>query len=163
MMENSVINFDKAKEVLQSFASEAEELLHNPDKVEELLQKAEEKLKSVPAIGGALSKLPLMISMIRAYIRRDYGVVSVKVIVSMLCAVIYFLKGKDLIPDKTPILGYADDIAVMAAALYFVQPELEAYSAWREGDAPEAVIEVPEEDVVEIAVEEEAEEAAEEA
>ncbi len=163
MMENSVINFDKAKEVLQSFASEAEELLHNPDKVEELLQKAEEKLKSVPAIGGALSKLPLMISMIRAYIRRDYGVVSVKVIVSMLCAVIYLLKGKDLIPDKTPILGYADDIAVMAAALYFVQPELEAYSAWREGDAPEAVIEVPEEDVVEIAVEEEAEEAAEEA
>ena len=162
-MENSVINFDKAKEVLQSFASEAEELLHNPDKVEELLQKAEEKLKSVPAIGGALSKLPLMISMIRAYIRRDYGVVSVKVIVSMLCAVIYLLKGKDLIPDKTPILGYADDIAVMAAALYFVQPELEAYSAWREGDAPEAVIEVPEEDVVEIAVEEEAEEAAEEA
>ncbi|MBQ9593604.1 MAG: DUF1232 domain-containing protein [Lachnospiraceae bacterium] len=163
MMENSVINFDKAKEVLQSFASEAEELLHNPDKVEELLQKAEEKLKSVPAIGGALSKLPLMISMIRAYIRRDYGVVSVKVIVSMLCAVIYLLKGKDLIPDKTPILGYADDIAVMAAALYFVQPELEAYSAWREGDAPEAVIEVPEEDVVEIAVEEEAEEVAEEA
>ncbi len=162
-MENSVINFDKAKEVLQSFASEAEELLHNPEKVEELLQKAEEKLKSVPAIGGALSKLPLMISMIRAYIRRDYGVVSVKVIVSMLCAVIYLLKGKDLIPDKTPILGYADDIAVMAAALYFVQPELEAYSAWREGDAPEAVIEVPEEDVVEIAVEEEAEEAAEEA
>ncbi|MBQ9562671.1 MAG: DUF1232 domain-containing protein [Lachnospiraceae bacterium] len=163
MMENSVINFDKAKEVLQSFASEAEELLHNPDKVEELLQKAEEKLKSVPAIGGALSKLPLMISMIRAYIRRDYGVVSVKVIVSMLCAVIYLLKGKDLIPDKTPILGYADDIAVMAAALYFVQPELEAYSAWREGNDPEAVIEVPEEDVVEIAVEEEAEEAAEEA
>ena len=162
-MENSVINFDKAKEVLQSFASEAEELLHNPDKVEELLQKAEEKLKSVPAIGGALSKLPLMISMIRAYIRRDYGVVSVKVIVSMLCAVIYLLKGKDLIPDKTPILGYADDIAVMAAALYFVQPELEAYSAWREGNDPEAVIEVPEEDVVEIAVEEEAEEAAEEA
>ena len=132
-------------------------------KVEELLQKAEEKLKSVPAIGGALSKLPLMISMIRAYIRRDYGVVSVKVIVSMLCAVIYLLKGKDLIPDKTPILGYADDIAVMAAALYFVQPELEAYSAWREGNDPEAVIEVPEEDVVEIAVEEEAEEAAEEA
>ncbi|MBQ4472744.1 MAG: DUF1232 domain-containing protein [Lachnospiraceae bacterium] len=163
MMENSVINFDKAKEVMQSFASEAEELLHNPDKVEELLQKAEEKLKSVPAIGGALSKLPLMISMIRAYIRRDYGVVSVKVIVSMLCAVIYLLKGKDLIPDKTPILGYADDIAVMAAALYFVQPELEAYSAWREGNDPEAVIEVPEEDVVEIAVEEEAEEAAEEA
>ena len=100
MMENSVINFDKAKEVLQSFASEAEELLHNPDKVEELLQKAEEKLKSVPAIGGALSKLPLMISMIRAYIRRDYGVVSVKVIVSMLCAVIYLLKGEGPDPGQ---------------------------------------------------------------
>lgn len=128
---SSVIDFDKAKEVLDSFSGQAEQLLHDPSKVEELLQQAEVKLKEVPAIGGALAKLPLMVSMIRAYIRKDYSIVSTKVIVTMLCAVIYLLKGKDLIPDKTPIIGYADDIAVMAAALYFVEPELSAYSQWR--------------------------------
>lgn len=136
---SSVIDFDKAKDVLDDFSGEAEQLLHDPSKVEELLQKAEAKLKEVPAIGNALSKLSLMISMIRAYIRKDYDVVSTKVIVTMVCTVIYLLKGKDLIPDKTPIIGYADDIAVMAAALYFVEPELNAYSQWREngknGDA----------------------------
>ncbi len=128
---SSVIDFDKAKDLLDSFSGQAEQLLTQPAKVEELLQKAEQRLKEIPAIGGALSRLPLMISMIRAYIRKEYDVVSVKVIVTMLCAVIYLLKGKDLIPDKTPILGYADDIAVMAAALYFVEPELNAYSRWR--------------------------------
>ena len=128
---SSVVDFDKAKDVLDSFSGQAEQLLHDPSKVEELLQQAEEKLKEVPAIGGALAKLPLMVSMIRAYIRKDYTVVSTKVVVTMLCAVIYLLKGKDLIPDKTPVIGYADDIAVMAAALYFVEPELNADSQWR--------------------------------
>lgn len=128
---SSVIDFDKAKEVLDSFSGQAEQFLHDPTKAEELLQKAEEKLKEIPAIGGALAKLPLMISMIRAYIRKDYTAVSAKVVITMLCAVIYLLKGKDLIPDRKPVIGYADDIAVMAAALYFVEPELNAYSQWR--------------------------------
>ena len=126
------IDFDKAKDLLNGFTGEAELLMKDPSRVEELLRKAEQKLKEIPAIGGALSRLPLMISLIRAYIRKEYDVVSVKVIVTMLCAVIYLLKGKDLISDKTPVLGYADDIAVMAAALYFVEPELNAYSQWRE-------------------------------
>lgn len=130
---SSVIDIDKAKDLLNSFTGEAELLMKDSSRVEELLKKAEQKLKEVPAIGGALSRLPLMISMIRAYIRKEYEAVSIKVIVTMLCAVIYLLKGKDLISDKTPILGYADDIAVMAAALYFVEPELNAYSQWREG------------------------------
>ena len=129
---SSVIDFDKARDLLNSFSGEAESLIKDPARVEELLEKAEQKLKDIPAIGGALSRLPLMISMIRAYIRKEYEAVSMKVIVTMLCAVIYLLKGKDLIPDKKPIIGYADDIAVMAAALYFVEPELNAYVQWRE-------------------------------
>ena len=129
---SSVIDFDKARDLLNSFSGEAESLIKDPSRVEELLEKAEQKLKDIPAIGGALSRLPLMISMIRAYIRKEYEAVSMKVIVTMLCAVIYLLKGKDLIPDKKPIIGYADDIAVMAAALYFAEPELNAYAQWRE-------------------------------
>ena len=131
-MIDSVINFDKAKELLGGFKDQAEKLIRDPNEAERLLVKAEERLKEVPAIGGALSRLPLMISMIRAYIRKDYGEVSPKVIVTMVCALIYLLKGKDLIPDSRLIIGYADDIAVMAAALYFVEPELNAYSEWRE-------------------------------
>ena len=129
---NTAVDLEKAKGLLESFTSEAQELIKNPARVEELLQKAEDKLKEIPTVGNALSRLPLMVSMIRAYIRKEYPEVSVKVIVTMLCAVIYLLKGKDLIRDSIPVVGYADDIAVMAAALYFVDPELNAYAQWRE-------------------------------
>lgn len=125
------INLDKAKEVLAGFTGQAEELLKNPAKVEELLQQLEQKAKEIPTIGEYVAKLPLMISMIRGYIRKEYTEVSPKVIVTMLAAVIYLLLGKDLIPDKTPILGYADDLAVFVAAFALVGPELDAYAKWR--------------------------------
>ncbi len=125
------INLDKAKEVRAGFTGQAEELLKNPAKVEELLQQLEQKAKEIPTIGEYVAKLPLMISMIRGYIRKEYTEVSPKVIVTMLAAVIYLLLGKDLIPDKTPILGYADDLAVFVAAFALVGPELDAYAKWR--------------------------------
>jgi len=125
------INLEKAKEILGNFSAQAEELIQNPAKVEELLQQLEEKMKEIPTIGEYVSRLPLMISMIRGYIRKEYTAVSPKVIVTMLAAVIYLLLGKDLIPDKTPIIGYADDLAVFVAAFALVEPELNAYAQWR--------------------------------
>lgn len=125
------INLDKAKEILSGFAAQAEELLQNPAKVEELLQQLEARMKEIPSIGEYVSRLPLMISMIRGYIRKEYTAVSPKVIVTMLAAVIYLLLGKDLIPDKTPVVGYADDLAVFVAAFALVTPELDAYAQWR--------------------------------
>ena len=129
---SGAIDFDKAKELLGGFTEQAEQLLKDSSKVEELLQTLEQKMKEVPAVGNALSRLPLMISMIRGYITREYTAVSPKVIVSLLCAVIYLLKGKDLIPDSTPVIGYEDDIAVVGAAFYLSEPELNAYAQWRE-------------------------------
>lgn len=125
------LNLDKAKEILANFTSQAEELLQNPAKVEELLQQLEAKMKEIPTIGEYVSRLPLMISMIRGYIRKEYTVVSPKVIVSLVAAVIYLLLGKDLIPDKTPVVGYADDLAVFVAAFALAEPELNAYAQWR--------------------------------
>ncbi|MBR4162283.1 MAG: DUF1232 domain-containing protein [Solobacterium sp.] len=130
MSEN--ISIEKAKEVLDGFTEQAEQFIKDPSKMEELLVNLENKLKEVPTIGDSLSRLPLMISMIRSYVTKDYTEVSPKVIVTMISAVIYLLKGKDLIPDKVPVLGYADDIAVFIAAFKLCEPELDAYAAWRE-------------------------------
>ena len=124
-------NLDKAKEILANYTAQAEELLQNPAKVEELLQQLENKMKEIPSVGEYVSRLPLMISMIRGYIRKEYTAVSPKVIVSLVAAVIYLLLGKDLIPDKTPIVGYADDLAVFVAAFALAAPELDAYAQWR--------------------------------
>ena len=126
------INMDKAKEALNSFKEQAEELLKNPPKLEALLKQFEEKMKEVPMAGDALSRIPLMIDMIRSYITKDYTVVSPKVIVTMLCALLYLLSGKDLIPDSKPVIGMVDDVAVITAAFMLNGPELDAYAKWRE-------------------------------
>ncbi|MBR0417239.1 MAG: DUF1232 domain-containing protein [Firmicutes bacterium] len=126
------ISFEKAKEVVRELTSRAEEMLKDPSKVEEMLQRLEARMKAVPTIGESLSRLPLMISMIRAYVRKEYTEVPPKTIASMLGAVLYLLISKDLIPDKTPIIGLADDIAVGGVALKLNEYELNEYSKWRE-------------------------------
>ena len=125
------ISFEKAKEVIRDLTGQAEEMLNDPSKVEEMLQRLEARMKAVPTIGESLSMLPFMISMIRAYIRKEYTAVPPKTIASMLGSVLYLLISKDLIPDKTPIIGLIDDIAIGGVALKLNEQELNAYSQWR--------------------------------
>ena len=125
------MDLEKAREAIAGLTGQAEELIKDPGKIEALLKQFEEKVKEVPVAGEALSKVPLMISMIRSYITQEYTVVSPKVIVTLLAAIIYLLKGKDLIPDNIPVAGYADDLAVFVAAFMINEPELAAYAQWR--------------------------------
>ncbi len=129
---------DQAQELLNKGISEAQDLMKNPSRVDELLIQLEEKLKSVPAIGNTLSDLPLMIAMVKAWIKKEYTVVSPKVIASLVGAILYLLKKKDLIPDYIPVVGIADDLAVMGLALKLSEPELKAFSEWRAAQGTQA-------------------------
>ena len=128
---------DKAQEILNREIGEAEELIRNPSKVDELLIRLEEKLKAVPVIGSTLSDLPLMVAMIREWVKKEYTVVSPKVIACLVGAVIYLIKQKDLISDKIPVVGHLDDLAVMGLALKLSEKELKAFAEWRDARAGE--------------------------
>ena len=124
---------ERAQEVLDSEIAEAEEVLNNPSKMDDILVQLEEKLKTVPVIGSTLSDLPLMIAMITAWITKEYTVVSPKVIACLVGAVLYLIKRKDLISDSVPIVGHIDDLAVMGLALKLSEQELQAFAEWRDG------------------------------
>ena len=126
---------DRAQEVLDSEIVEAEEILRNPSKVDGILMQLEEKLKAVPVIGSTLSDLPLMIAMVKAWIKKDYTVVSPKVIACLVGAVLYLIRKKDLISDSIPIVGHVDDLAVMGLALKLSEKELKAFAEWRAAQA----------------------------
>ncbi len=132
------LNLEQAQGLLNKGIEEAQELIGNPSRVDEVLIQLEEKLKTVPAIGETLSDLPLMIAMVKAWIKKEYTVVSPKVIASLVGAVLYLLKKKDLIPDSIPLVGIADDLAVMGLALKLSEPELKAFSQWREEQGKQA-------------------------
>ena len=127
------IGESQAKELLDKGMEQAEVLLKNPSQFDELLQKVEAKLNEVPVIGETLADVPLMIAMVKAWITGEYREVSPKVIAYLAGSFIYLVKPGDLIPDSFPVIGIADDIAVIALALKLCEPELKAYSAFREG------------------------------
>ncbi len=128
------MEFDKAKaqELLESASAKVEAVMKDTAALENILQSAEQKLKDIPGIGQYAANLPTMLSMIRSYLAKEYTEVSYKVIVTMVGALVYMLKGKDLIPDKIPLIGAIDDLAVLGLALQINAQELDAYRAWRE-------------------------------
>ena len=125
------IRTEKAQEWLNVATAEAEKVIGEPSKVDEILIQVENKLREVPAIGETLADLPLMISMIKAWVKKEYTVVSIKVIACMVGSFIYLVNRRDLIPDAIPVLGIADDLAVLGLALKLSEPELKAFAAWR--------------------------------
>ncbi len=124
-------NMNQVKGWLDSATSEAQELVSNPSKVDEILIQLEAKLKEVPAIGQQLSELPLMIAMVKAWVTQEYKVVSPKVIACLVGSFLYLIKKKDLISDKIPVIGLADDLAVLGLALKLSEKELKDFSQWR--------------------------------
>ena len=119
-------------EILNRATSEAQDFINNPSRLDQLLIDLEDKLARTPKIGESVSELPTMVAMVKSWIKKEYKV-SPKVRATMVGAFLYLVKGKDLIPDKIPVAGLVDDIAVLALALKFVAPEVKEYREWRDG------------------------------
>ena len=135
------ISIEKAKSLLDGGIAEAQELIRDPSKVDDLLGQMEEKLRDVPAVGETLSDVTLMISMVKAWITREYSEVSPKVIATLVGAFLYLIRKKDIIPDNIPVVGIGDDLVVLGLALKLCEPELTAYKEFRDGKRQTAAAE----------------------
>ena len=118
-------------DILNGFTAEATGFIKDPSRLDSLLTEAEEKLRAIPRIGETVSGLPVVIQMVKSWIKKEYEV-QPKVLVTVVAALLYLLKAKDLISDKIPVIGMTDDIAVLGLALKLIEPDLNAYRAWRD-------------------------------
>ena len=118
------------KAILNRATAEASDFINNPSRMDALLVDLEEKLKQIPAIGETVAELPVMVALVKSWIKKEYQV-SGKVLATMVGAFVYLVKKKDIIPDNIPLVGIADDIAVLGLALKFVEPDLKAYKEWK--------------------------------
>ncbi len=71
-----------------------------------------ENLQSVGA--DFLNQVRLLARLIQFSATRKYRQISPKTMVLIIGAVIYFVSPLDLVPDFIPLLGYADDVTLLA-------------------------------------------------
>ena len=117
---------------LEKNKGEAEKLLQDRDKMEHFLARLETKLSLIPVVGNYLSDIPVLISLVRAYVDKTYVEIPIGSILAIISALIYFLSPIDLIPDIIPGLGYLDDVAVLGVAFKLVHDDVAEYKKWRD-------------------------------
>lgn len=127
----------KALEELKKGYEEAEKLLENEDKLEKFLQRLEKKLKIIPIAGDKLAVVPVMASLLKNYAKKEYTDIPIGTIIAIISALTYFVSPIDLVPDSTPVLGYFDDAAVVAACWKLVQSDVDEYVKWRKENGKE--------------------------
>ena len=119
------------EKALETHIEEAKEIAKDVDKVEHLLERVEQKLKCIPGIGDKLSDIPVLVSLLRAYFKKDYTEIPIGSVLAIIAALLYFISHFDLIPDSIPGLGYFDDILVLDAAMRMAHDDVEEYRNWK--------------------------------
>ncbi|AXJ13017.1 YkvA family protein [Streptococcus pluranimalium] len=128
---NKSFNKQQALEELQSRYQKADALLRDDAKMEPFLEKLEKKLKWIPFVRQELKMIPILISMVRSYWKKDYTRVPRRTMLAIVSALIYFLSPIDVIPDWIPVLGQMDDALVVATCWKLVNKDVEDYRQWQ--------------------------------
>jgi uncharacterized membrane protein YkvA (DUF1232 family) len=71
-----------------------------------------------------------MLRLIRAYYRGEYCQVSNDALVWIIAALNYLVDPLDLIPDKTPFLGFIDDASVVELVKDKTRRTLDDFMKW---------------------------------
>ena len=130
------MNEQDVKQALNQNEETAVALLKQKDKLERYLERLEEKLRSIDTVGSVLGEVPVLISLIRAYVKKEYTDIPYASIVAILGALLYLLAPVDLIADLTPGIGLVDDIAVIGFAMRIVKADLDVYKQWKNEHYP---------------------------
>ena len=119
--------------------SKAEKLLQDEDKFERFLQRLEKKLEVIPGVGSKLAEVPIMASLVKNYVKKEYTDIPIGSVIAIVSALIYFVSPIDLVPDSIPGIGYVDDVAVIGLCLKLVEADVKEYKKWREDNGKEIV------------------------
>lgn len=131
------ITEEQAEKALNANKKEAEDLIKDEKKMNNFLAKLEIKFNSLTGIKEKLKEVPLIVSLIRSYIKKEYTEIPLGTIIALVSSLIYFFSPIDIIPDIIPGIGYVDDVMVIAIALRFAYTDVEEYKIWKESNERE--------------------------
>ncbi len=124
----------RAKQAIIRARHVAEEYVMDPEKAQHLLDEAVGKIeRSRLLLKKAWGGLMALCSLVRAWTKREYREVPWKTVVAAVAAIVYFVNPLDLISDFIPIVGYIDDVTIIALTVKMIEADLDQFRAWETG------------------------------
>ena len=68
--------------------------------------------------------------MLKLYAIGEYRELSTQSLLIILATLVYFVLPIDLVPDFLPMVGFADDIALVVFIFQKLQDEIESFERW---------------------------------
>jgi uncharacterized membrane protein YkvA (DUF1232 family) len=113
--------------------SEAEEFARDKEKTRSLIARAIEKAnKNKDKLKEIWNDLTALIRLMRAWAKGEYKDISWKTITFIIVAIIYFVNPFDVVPDLFPLLGFADDAAVIGFVITSIRKDIQQFLEWEE-------------------------------
>lgn len=118
----------------QKAKSKAKDYANDPDKLDDLIQKATTKAnkKSRSSFLDLKDNLFSAFRLLKAYSSKKYNKLPWKSLLLILTSIIYFAMPLDVIPDFLIFLGITDDIALLAWTMKLVKSDLDDFKSWEE-------------------------------
>ena len=112
--------------------ADAKACASDPDRLQALFDKAARKAASVSKkpFKENWAYLQTMLRLVRAYYRGEYLQVSNDALLWIIAALKYLVDPFDLIPDKTPFLGFVDDANVVEVVKDKTRRTLDDFMKW---------------------------------
>lgn len=131
-MSKREISKEEAQVQLIKSTAKAELLIKDRNKTEIQINKAFKKAnRNKSKLESVWHKLQLFFSIIRDYYTGDYKEIPINALVAIVASLLYLLSPIDLIPDFIPLLGFIDDVAVIALVITQIPSCLNKYEAWK--------------------------------
>lgn len=114
----------------------AENVARDPEKVKKIIDSALNKLAAAKASSqfqDISDKFQALVRMLKSWINREYKVIPWQTIILGVTAVVYFVSPFDAIFDFIPLLGLADDVAVLTAVLSSINHDIIKFMEWEGG------------------------------
>lgn len=111
----------------------AEALAGNPEKIKKIIDSARSKAtaaKTSSQFQEIADKFQVLVRMLRSWVNREYGTIPWQTIILSVTAIVYFVTPFDAVFDFIPLLGFADDVAILTAVLSSINHDLEKFMEW---------------------------------
>ncbi|AKD57548.1 YkvA family protein [Spirosoma radiotolerans] len=86
-------------------------------------------------IAAFREQLGVVTRLIRAYASGEYRQLPWKTLTSIVAVLLYFVNPLDIIPDILPIVGFADDIALVGWLFSSMGSDIEKFRQWEQTTA----------------------------